>query len=62
MNNKDYANEFQTLAKLMELHGENSYRIKSYSNAYRIIRSVTDPIDGMNLAEVKSIKGTQVVW
>ena len=57
MNNKDYANEFQTLAKLMELHGENSYRIKSYSNAYRIIRSVTDPIDGMNLAEVKSIKG-----
>lgn len=57
MNNKDYANKFQTLAKLMELHGENSYRIKSYSNAYRIIRSVAEPIHEMNLAEVKSIKG-----
>lgn len=57
MNNKEYANEFQTLAKLMELHGENSYRIKSYSNAYRIIRSVSDPIHEMTLADVKSIKG-----
>ena len=57
MTNKEYANEFQTLAKLMELHGENSYRIKSYSNAYRIIRGVTEPVHEMSLAEVKTVKG-----
>lgn len=57
MTNKEYANEFQTLGKLMELNGENSYRIKSYSNAYRILRGVTEPLDDMSLAEVKQIKG-----
>lgn len=57
MTNKEYANEFQTLGKLMELNGENSYRIKSYSNAYRILRGVTEPLDDMNLAAVKQIKG-----
>jgi DNA polymerase (family 10) len=57
MTNKEYANQFQLLAKLMELHGENSYRIKSYSNAYRIIRGISDPVAGMTLAEVKTVKG-----
>ncbi|BDS12034.1 DNA polymerase/3'-5' exonuclease PolX [Aureispira anguillae] len=57
MTNKEYANAFQTLAKLMELHEENSYRIKSYSNAYRIIRGVSDPVHEMTLTEVKQIKG-----
>lgn len=57
MTNKEYANQFQTLAKLMELHEENSYRIKSYSNAYRIIRGVSAPIHEMSLAEVKQVKG-----
>ncbi len=57
MTNKEYANQFQTLAKLMELHEENSYRIKSYTNAYRIIRGISDPVHEMNLAEVKQVKG-----
>lgn len=57
MTNKEYANQFQLLAKLMELHGENSYRIKSYNNAYRIIRGITEPVQEMTLAEVKSVKG-----
>ncbi|WP_052598719.1 DNA polymerase/3'-5' exonuclease PolX [Aureispira sp. CCB-QB1] len=57
MTNKEYANQFQTLAKLMELNGENSYRIKSYSNAYRILRGVTEALDDMSLAEVKQVKG-----
>lgn len=57
MTNKEYANQFQTLAKLMELSGENSYRIKSYSNAYRIIRAVSEPLDEMSLVELKQIKG-----
>lgn len=57
MTNKEYANQFQLLAKLMELHGESSYRIKSYNNAYRILRGVTDPVHLMTLSELKSIKG-----
>ncbi len=57
MTNKDYANQFQLLAKLMELHGENSYRIKSYSNAYRILRGITEPVAEMTLVDVKSVKG-----
>ena len=57
MTNKEYANQFQLLAKLMELHGENSYRIKSYNNAYRIIRGISEPVQEMTLAEVKTVKG-----
>lgn len=57
MTNKEYANKFQLLAKLMELHGENSYRIKSYNNAYRIIRGVSEPVHEMTLEEVKKVKG-----
>lgn len=57
MTNKEYANQFQLLAKLMELQGENSYRIKSYSNAYRILRGIAEPVQEMTLAEVKSVKG-----
>ena len=57
MTNKEYANQFQLLAKLMELNGENSYRIKSYSNAYRILRGISEPVQEMTLAEVKSVKG-----
>lgn len=57
MTNKEYANQFQLLAKLMELHGENSYRIKSYNNAYRILRGVSDPVHSMTLIQLKSIKG-----
>lgn len=57
MTNKEYANNFQTLAKLMELHGENVYRIKSYTNAYRIIRGIAEPVDEMSLEQVKEVKG-----
>ena len=57
MTNKQYAQQFQLLANLMELHGESSYRIKSYANAYRILRGVTEPVQEMSLAEVKQVKG-----
>ena len=57
MTNKAFAQQFQLLAKLMELHGESSYRIKSYNNAYRIIRGVTEPVGEMTLVQLKSIKG-----
>lgn len=57
MTNKQYAQQFQLLANLMELHGESSYRIKSYANAYRILRGVKEPVQEMSLAQVKEVKG-----
>ncbi len=57
MTNKQYAQQFQLLANLMELHGESSYRIKSYANAYRIIRAIPEPVQEMSLAQVKEVKG-----
>ncbi len=57
MTNKEYAQQFQLLASLMELHGENIYRIKSYTKAYRILRAVTEPLQEMGLEEVKKIRG-----
>lgn len=57
MTNKQIAQQFQTLAQLMELHDENSYKIRSYSSAYRIFRAATEPVYEMNLAQVKQLKG-----
>jgi len=57
MTNKQIAQQFQTLAQLMELHEENSYKIRSYSNAYRIFRNTTEPVYQMDLAQVKQLKG-----
>lgn len=33
MTNKEISNAFSLLAKLMDLHGENSFKAKSYANA-----------------------------
>ena len=57
MTNKEIANEFNLLAQLMELQDENDYKIRSYANAYRILRNVDAPLQTMTLAELKSIKG-----
>ena len=40
MDNNTIANNFSMLAKLMEIHGENSFKIKSYSNAAFVIEKL----------------------
>ncbi|MCP4440836.1 MAG: hypothetical protein GY810_18090 [Aureispira sp.] len=57
MTNKQIAQQFKSLAQLMELHEENSYKIRSYSSAYRIFRAATEPVYEMNLTQVKQLKG-----
>lgn len=57
MTNKEIANAFNLLAQLMELQDENDYKIRSYANAYRILRNVDQPLQEMTLVELKSIKG-----
>jgi len=57
MTNKEIANKFQELANLKELHGENKFRIKSYSSAYITLRKQTDPLVEMSDEEINAIKG-----
>jgi len=57
LTNKEIANSFSLLAQLMELHGEEDFKIRSYSNAYRILRNEERPLATMTLIELKGIKG-----
>ena len=57
MTNKEIAKQFQLLAQLMELHGENSYKIRSYSNAYRNLRSADKELQDLSTLQLKEIKG-----
>ena len=57
MTNKQIANKFNELARLMELHGENPFRIRGYSNAYLNLRKVGTPLFEMSDAEISDIKG-----
>jgi len=53
--NKKIANYFDDLVKLMELHNENPFRIRSYKNAYLTIRKLPTPLAEMSPSEIKSI-------
>jgi len=44
MNNKDIALSLEEIATLMELNGENAFRIRSYSNAVRQIELLKEPV------------------
>jgi len=57
MTNKELANQFQALASLMELHEENKFKIRSYSNAYITLRKQPDPVAEMSDEEIGGIKG-----
>lgn len=62
MTNKQIANKFLKASQLMELFGENSFKVKSYQSAYRTLRNVEGPIIEKSEAELASIprvgKGT----
>ena len=55
--NKQISNAFDDLANLMELHGEDEFRIRSYRNAYLTLRKVDRPLAELSEAELKGIKG-----
>jgi len=57
MTNKEIASLFNEMAGLMELHGENEFRIKSYANAYLALRRLDTPLISMSPEELTSIKG-----
>jgi DNA polymerase (family 10) len=57
MTNKEIANAFQYLGDLMELHGENDFKIRTYRNAYITLRKLTEPLETMPDEKMAEIKG-----
>ncbi|MEZ4934255.1 MAG: helix-hairpin-helix domain-containing protein [Saprospiraceae bacterium] len=57
MTNKEIANTFQFLGNIMELHGENPFKIRSYSSAYITLRKFPTPLADLSLDELAAIKG-----
>lgn len=57
MTNKAIAYAFDDLANLMELHGEDEFRIRSYRNAYLALRKLDSPLAEMPDDDIKNIKG-----
>ncbi len=55
--NKEIAKAFQFLGKIMELHGENPFKIRSYSNAYLTLRKLDRPLGEIPADELENIKG-----
>lgn len=51
------AEQFSLLAKLMDMHGENSFRSRTYSSAAFAIEKVTHPLADIPEEKLVSIKG-----
>ncbi|TKK70881.1 DNA polymerase/3'-5' exonuclease PolX [Ilyomonas limi] len=57
MNNSAIANNFSLLAKLMDIHGENSFKSKSYANAAFTIDKLPAELSQLPEEKIESIKG-----
>jgi len=57
MHNHEIEAQFTLLAKLMDIHGENPFKIKSYSNAAFALDKLTEPISDMSSSQIASIRG-----
>jgi len=57
LNNKQIAARFDMLAKVMELHGENRFKINSYANAFNTLRKLEGDLVTMDRGELESISG-----
>lgn len=57
MDNKTIAENFSLLARLMEIHGENSFKIRSYANAAFVIEKLPVAISTLSDEKIFSIKG-----
>ncbi|HEX7692247.1 MAG TPA: helix-hairpin-helix domain-containing protein [Sediminibacterium sp.] len=57
MDNYAISENFSLLAKLMDIHGDNSFKAKSYSSAAFTIDRLTTPLADMPPAQIASIKG-----
>ena len=57
MNNSSIADNFSLLAKLMDIHGENSFKTKSYSSAAFTIEKLPAELSAIAEEKIFAIKG-----
>ena len=57
MDNRTIADLFEETADLLELHQENEFKSKALRSAAFAISKYPDPITGMNISELSSMKG-----
>jgi DNA polymerase (family X) len=57
MNNKEISNQFSLLSKLMDVHGENSFRSKTYSIAAYKIGQLTVDLQTLSEEDIFKING-----
>ncbi len=58
--NRDIANKFERLADLLEIKGENPFRVRAYRNAAETIADLPQPLEelvqaGSDLAKLPNI-------
>lgn len=57
MHNYEIQEYFTLLAKLMDIHGENEFKIKSYTNAAYTLDKLTEPLFDMSPSQMYAIRG-----
>lgn len=57
MTNAQVAQQFDLLGSLMELHGENPFKIKAYYQAARILKKHPDPVLDLGIEALQEIPG-----
>ena len=57
MNNYQIADNFELLAKLMDIHGDNSFKSRSYSTAAYQINQLNQPLSSLTPTQINSLKG-----
>ena len=57
ISNDFIADQFTLLAKLMDIHGENSFKTRSYSSAAFALEKLPSQVQGLPLEKITSIKG-----
>ncbi|TXD35374.1 DNA polymerase/3'-5' exonuclease PolX [Lujinxingia vulgaris] len=58
MNNRDYARVLQEIAQLMEISGENRFKIRAFENATRTVETLPEELDQIiERGELEDLKG-----
>ena len=57
MTNKEIASTFNLLGKIMDLHGENQFKTRSYTNAYLTIRKLPESVFEIPVDELQQMRG-----
>lgn len=57
MNNDDICDALELSGKLLELHGENPFKIKAYSNSAYKLSKLRYDFEGKSLKDIESIEG-----